>query len=241
MPFSKLLQKLKKPEAREQYRVANKDAQVILHLVGSDDSLLEVDLVDSSAGGLRFRFREEAWPVTEGTELVARLRARDSSQHVETTVEARHIHRKEGEPEAVGCRFVDPKGFFDEADPSLWRVFNRRASFRVPPPAGDPVEVEIVVGDDTVAATLVDISAGGIGLLAPPGALQDEAEVEVGIPLPEVALPLRLRAAVRWRHEADDRDRVGLEFVLGEDEESPDEITDYVMLRQREINQSKAK
>ena len=143
----------------------------------------------------------------------------------------------------VDFAYLDPT--ISETHPELWVYFNRRKAFRVTPPLGEVLEVELSGPQGSASVRLVDISATGVSVTLP-----DEhptpAWVENGLGhkfdlhltlLPEVGeIKLVTRAERVFRQGK--ADCWGLS-ILEEDErhlgDSLEIVEEYIMARQRQM------
>jgi c-di-GMP-binding flagellar brake protein YcgR len=147
----------------------------------------------------------------------------------------------EGESRRYGFQFTDRQQLEQQLRPTLYRLFNRRASYRVRPAPDHPVEVtlECFPGGTPVQAQLIDISTGGMALRVPleaESALADSDRVRVSASLPDCPQRLDLSAIICSRSLAGAEIRYGVKFDLQRTDSSQcqqDAILNFVMARQR--------
>ncbi|MHC4447767.1 MAG: PilZ domain-containing protein, partial [Planctomycetota bacterium] len=159
---------------------------------------------------------------------------------------AKVIHRcdvDEGDGYDYGLQFIDRDRLEGELTPELFRLFNRRGSYRVQPDPTKPVTVTVEVVPDGPRAhgRMVDISATGIGVHVPAAveaALVAVSRIRVSFTLPTSDDPLCLEGIIRSRRLiGGEAVRYGILFMLdageaGQDQQSA--IIDYVRRRQQD-------
>ena len=200
-----------------------------------------LDIVFGGAGFASLAFSESGGPalaVGEKTEISftsVRL-------NKPLVVSARVRHRADRDDfRHYGFQFIERQQLESRLSPELFRLFNRRASYRVKPSPGSPVQVTLQ-GPAGVQATgeLVDISAAGMGLRVPlevEATLTATTHIIVSFSLPDCPHPLSLEAIIRDRHLAGVEIHYGIEFDLEQSKQAKrqeDAIMNFVMKRQRE-------
>ncbi len=227
---------------RKHYRVPTQDRPAAcVAIVQPSGSLKLVDLIDTSAGGLKFSFgRNLRTPPEVGDELPLKIWAEGESGKMSATVIVRRIERQRGIA-TFGCQFINAEGFYQKVTPKLWKAFNRRGSFRVSPPHYDQPEISISWGNESLAGTLKNISAGGLAIL-----FKGKAEFSVGLnvsltfALIEMGPLLNISAEVRHQSLHKGKTVIGVQFDNKTDKGTLNKILGYVSAQQTRVIQAKA-
>ena len=157
-------------------------------------------------------------------------------------VSARVVHRRdEGSSRRYGLQFTDRQQLENQVATELFRLFNRRKTYRVEPDPDVPIEVTLEQrhAGVQVHAQVKDISVGGLGVRVPAdvlAALGTSDRVKVAISLPGRQDPVVLIGNICHRRVAGEEIHYGIEFDLEQSEDpkrQQNAITDYVMKRQR--------
>ncbi len=231
---------------RAHYRIdfaGLEDAQVSVQSAEGVSALGQI--LDLSIGGLGLRFSLDIplpgcpdFTVGEDVELSF---AADRFKRP-LAVSARVVHRlDEGSSRRYGLQFTDRQQLENQVATELFRLFNRRKTYRVEPDPDVPIEVTLEQrhAGVQVHAQVKDISVGGLGVRVPAdvmAALGTSDRVKVAISLPGRQDPVILIGNIRHRRVAGEEIHYGIEFDLEQSEDpkrQQNAITDYVMKRQR--------
>ena len=158
-------------------------------------------------------------------------------------IEARAIRRtEEKKHRTYAFRFTNHHQFEGHSRDAIYRLLNRRSSFRVDPPEEEPIDITLKpdAGGRLVRARLIDISATGLGTRT---SIDVEATLVATIGVTIImALPthpdiVNVPGIIRSRALAGPHVRYGVAFHFGASdhaESKQNAIIDYVMHRQRE-------
>ncbi len=231
---------------RAQYRVdltGREDVQVRLRTADGVSVLAQI--CDGSIGGigLRFSLDNTGCPdLTVGEEVELTIASDRLKRPL--AISARVVHRLDEESSReYGLQFTDRQQLEDQLATELFRLFNRRKTYRVEPDRNAPVEATLEHGQAgvQVQAEVVDISVEGLGVRVPADAmatLGTTDRVKVAISLPGRQAPVILIGTIRFRQVKGEEIGCGIEFDFEQSEDpkrQQNAITDYVMKRQREV------
>ena len=203
------------------------------------------EILDLSIGGVGLRFSLEI-PLsgcpdfTVGEEVQLSFAADRFKRPL--AVSARVVHRLDEEGyRRYGLQFTDRQQLENQLATELFRLFNRRKTYRVEPDPDVPIEVTLEhrQAGVQVQAQVKDISAGGVGVRVPAdvkATLGTSDRVKVAISLPGRQDPVVLIGNICHRRVAGEEIHYGIEFDLEQSEDANRQhsaITDYVMKRQR--------
>ena len=231
---------------RAHYRIdlaGLEDAQVSVKTAQGVSVLGQI--LDLSIGGLGLRFSLDiplpgCPDITVGEEVELSFASDRFKRPL--AVSARVVHRLDEESSRrYGLQFSDRQQLEDELATELFRLFNRRKTYRVEPDPDVPIEVtlEHCQAGVQVQAQVKDISVGGLGVRVPAdvkATLGTSDRVKVAISLPGHQDPVILIGNICHRREAGEEIHYGIEFDLEQSEDpkrQQNAITDYVMKRQR--------
>ena len=242
-------------ERRKQYRVEigqGIDLEVTVRASGG--SSVGGQLFDVSVEGMGVSFVSVRFSMPVGLALQVggdvELVFTSSLLKNPVVISARVVNRADREGSCrYGFQFTDRQQLEKQLSPVLFKLFNRRASYRVAPAHDSPVTVTVEGGPRGMRAQtrVVDISTTGVGVCAPlevESALADTDRVTVFMSLPNYEHPLVFAGIIRNRRLTAAEILYGIEFDL-ERSENPrrqqDAVIEYVMKRQREcLRQGKA-
>lgn len=145
-----------------------------------------------------------------------------------------------------GLAFPNPSILRARLSAGLLRLFNERHSFRVEPTEQDRVDVEISGKGYLATGHMRDVSADGLAVVIDLEAeriLSNVVHVNVQFQLPGQDRPVAFQAEIRNRYElvGDETVCVGLRFdpeASSNFASQQRSVTDYVMVRQRELRES---
>ncbi len=147
-------------------------------------------------------------------------------------------HRTETESSrAYGFRFTNHQPLENQLPGKLFRVFNRRASYRVHPDPDTPIAVTLegVADGMRVQGQMVDISMTGVGVHAavePESALPPTSRIKLCFSLPNSPDPLHMHGIICSRRQlAANEVGYGIELILDTTKTQHQTILDYVMER----------
>lgn len=194
-------------------------------------------VLDVSAGGVMVQLALAGCPDLAMGEEVELSFTLDQLQEP-LVIPARVAHRTETESSrAYGFRFTNRERLESQLPGKLFRLFNRRASYRVHPDPDTPIAVTLegVADGMRVQGQLVDISVTGVGVHAtvePESALPPTSRIKLCFSLPNGADSLHIDAIIR-RQLASKETRYGIEFILETTKtfQQQQTILDYVMER----------
>ena len=148
-----------------------------------------------------------------------------------------------------GFGFLEGERLDAELPSVLRKLFNRRKALRLAPDLGMPVAVvlEGEGGGMRVEARLANLSPIGAGVALDPeseSAFANTSRIGISLSLPGARVPVRLIAHIRHRRLVAGEILYGLEFDpdLSQDfTRRQDQITKYVMERQRALLRTEAR
>ena len=238
MPTGKRLAYLSPPE--------DEDEDVIRAEVGGENGDVAGDVLDVSLKGAAVRIALEHDPTFAIGERVNLTLDSDTlgSATIQATVRARS--------ELSGFRrfdfaFPNPDTLRRQLNAKFMRFFNERKAFRIEPSPETPIDVHMTSETYQPTGRLRDLSADGVGIIVDGESERRLARVvDVGITfaLPGHARPVSFQASIRKRFRLDGTD--GVCYGLSWDPEVSDfsthqqRVIDYVMVRQRELLQTRA-
>ncbi len=158
-------------------------------------------------------------------------------------IEARAIRRTEEQRHRTyAFRYTNHHQFEGHSRDAIYRLLNRRSSFRVKPPEEEPIDITMrpEAGGPLVRARLIDISATGLGTrtsIEVEARLVATLRVTITLALPTHRDPVNVPAIIRSRALAGPHVRYGVAFdfaATDHAESKQNAIIDYVMRRQRE-------
>ena len=234
-------------DGRRQYRVTpDQGSRFHVAVLVSGRRAGEGVLFDASVGGVGVEFLSVDFPqanqpaLAVGQQVDLRITSPTLAEPLELA--ASIVHRVDGDAGIrLGFRFENEAVLRRRDCPELFRLFNRRSSFRVEADPRAPVAVTLARGKHTIDAQLVDISAGGMAVLAPAeadAALESVDVLDATIALPGAAAPLEIPCHVRRRGVTGGAMQYGLEFdfdACGNARRARDVVMRYVMDRQRAV------
>ena len=205
-----------------------------------DKGPLPTRLIDVSAGGAALEVEHDGAEVRTNQETVLRFFVGSGDACFDMHGIIRNVRSSEGRS-TLGIEFTDPSLLQLHLPPSLFKLFNRRRSFRVNPAPDEPITVSLRRSSDNLRLKLgmADISAEGVGATgANPscGLLVVEDRVEIRFSLPGASREVVFQAIVRSVVSREPIWRVGLSFA----ETSPqfarhqNAVQDYVLRRQHD-------
>ncbi len=198
------------------------------------------ELLDVSASGVSLSVAASKVPTFPmGATVFLNLEIPGKESVSELPAYVRHA-REAGSKRVLGLEIVDWRRLHDKLPPRLFGMFNRRHYFRVDMPRLPPIEA--TVRDETDRerlAHVVDLSAGGCGLLFELGDVPASGEViRFQFCLPGTDRTCDLFGTVRSIHEYKDCAQCGIEFDAKQSQAFRAQqkfISQYVMERQREL------
>ncbi|MHC4108884.1 MAG: PilZ domain-containing protein [Planctomycetota bacterium] len=233
-------------DRRQQYRVQPDGPEALrVTIERTGRKAVAGEAMDVSVGGALVRLEaQDVRELTVGEQV--RLHFTGGQLNAPLVATATVVHRcdiDEGDGCNYGLQFMDRDRLEGELTPELFRLFNRRGSYRVQPDAKKPVTVTVEVVPDGPRAhgRMVDISATGIGVHVPAAveaALVAVSRIRVSFTLPTSDDPLCLEGIIRSRRLiGGEAVRYGILFMLdageaGQDQQSA--IIDYVRRRQQD-------
>lgn len=157
-------------------------------------------------------------------------------------IEARAIRRTEDKKHRTyAFRFTNHHQFEGHSREAIYRLLNRRSSFRVKPPDEEPIDITMrPEAGGPVRARLIDISATGLGArtsIEVEATLVATLRVTITLSLPTHRDPVNVPGLIRSRALAGPHVRYGVTFHFGASDQAESKqntIIDYVMRRQRE-------
>ncbi len=158
-------------------------------------------------------------------------------------IEARAIRRTEEQGHRTyAFRYTNHHRFEGQSPEAIYRLLNRRSSFRVKPPQEEPIDITLKPEADAplVRARLIDISATGLGMrtsIDVEATLVATLRVTIIMVLPTHRDPVNVPSIIRSRALAGPHVRYGVAFHFAASdhaESTQNAIIDYVMRRQRE-------
>ena len=238
MPTGERLAYLSPPE--------DEDEEVIRAEVGGENGHVAGDVLDVSLKGAAVRIALEHDPTFAIGERVNLTLDSDTlgSATIQATVRARS--------ELSGFRrfdfaFPNPDTLRRQLNAKFMRFFNERKAFRIEPSPETPIDVHMTSETYQTTGRLRDLSADGVGIIVDGESERRLARVvDVGITfaLPGHARPVSFQASIRKRFRLDGTD--GVCYGFSWDPEVSDfsthqqRVIDYVMVRQRELLQTRA-
>ena len=228
------------------YRVAPTGDEAIRATVSGKSAQAVGDVLDLNLEGARVLIvldHNPTFAVREKVTLTLASKGKKSVQ-VEAIVQARE--ELDGF-RRFGFSFSNPTTLRAQLDAGLLRLFNERQSFRVAPSAKVPVAVQLKSATFQATGRMRDISADGMGVALDGDSdksLSDVLEVSVEFLLPGQQRPVALQAWIRKRVSLDDQDVTCYGLAWDPTGSSDfavqrDQVTDYVMARQREMLQAR--
>ena len=228
----------KTADKRRQYRVeATETPDLTLSLLEPDGQLMPMAIVDVSAGGLAIQVVEKASDrLKQGAtvELVFSLRGEPAP--VEAKARVMSLKERPGLGLVAGMEFLDLEEFFGKIRRGMWKIFNRRKSFRVRPLLDESPGCTTTKKGQPYALNLHDVSLGGLCLRSSP----EEAEwlhslesISFQLLMPGEVSPIKVSGIRRHSWQRDDVVFSGYQFE-SDDEDLLEPIMDYVMKRQRD-------
>ncbi len=231
-------------DRRQQYRVQPAGPEALrVTIERAGRKLVAGEAMDVSVGGALVRLEaQDVRELTVGEQV--RLHFTGGQLNAPLVATAKVMHRcdvDEGGGCNYGLQFMNRDRFEGELSAELFRLFNRRGSYRVQPDPKEPVSITVQVVPDGPRAhgRMVDISATGIGVHVPAAmeaALVAVSRIRVSFTLPTSDDPLCLEGIIRSRRLiGGEALRYGILFMLeageaGEDQQSA--IISYVRQRQ---------
>ena len=231
-------------DRRLNYRVTSTlEREVEVDLVLADGSLVDLVLIDLSAGGVGMAGpAEQVTNMRVGDAIVVRFSSKRLLSPLEIASQVRHIKITD-DGIHYGISFDDWGGIRSHMAPKLRSLFNEREAVRVEPRPGEEVSVTILGESPKITAEgwLGDISVLGVGVWATAEdtvAIENGSLIRIQFMLPRTDKVLELGVQLRYQQVVDARARLGLQIV----NDQPDrwngvhrQITQYVMSRQIEI------
>lgn len=229
--------------SRRKYYRASEGLEGLRIVVEAGPRMVETTILNASAGGAALRAPIEfVAQIAKGQSLNLRFVIRkNESQFIRFAMPAvaRHIDADDG---FLGVEFKDSARLEENLPSHLFRLFNRRRSFRVRADTNQPIDVSLTREADgfTLATVLHDICADGIGARCsgPEGmkfATDDRVTTEFSLPV--TRHPLKFVCSVRAVSERKEGYVVGLAFLEESERFSRNQnaVIDFVMQRQREL------
>jgi len=236
-------------ERRAHYRARSDEVRGVQARVRtSKGAVIAGEPMNVSVDGAALRFavpgpdrpRGPVFEVGEQVELQFTLPA----IHAPILIIATVIHRTEEDgARQYGFQFAGRTQLESQLAPALYRLFNRRTSYRVKPALDSPIGVTltVVASGSTVNAQLLDISTGGMGFRAPLAAesvlaAADRVRVSLSLPTHEPHLDLVVKIRNRWLIGPEVR--YGVEYDLEQTQDAQRQlhvITAFVMDRRRAV------
>ena len=200
------------------------------------------EALDVSIGGTRVQASSPDGPVlVMGDDVQLTFTSDQLEQPL--VVPARTVHRAEEDgTRTYGFQFTDRTLLENQLAGDIYRIFNRRGSYRVQPPDELPIEVTLETDGENkrLRGRMVDISPRGMGVLAPVEAASAFLGIDrimVSFTLPTSPDPVRLEDIIRSRRLTATGVRYGiaLDFqASAQPEAQQNTIIDYVVQRQRD-------
>jgi c-di-GMP-binding flagellar brake protein YcgR len=203
---------------------------------------IEAQPLDVGPDGARLQFDTPGGPDYVMGQLV-NLSFSSSRIGKALVTEARVVRRMEEKGHRTyAFRFTNHHRFEGHAPEEIYRLLNRRGSFRVNPPEEEPIDITLKPeeGGPLVRARLIDISATGLGARTSvdvEATLVATLRVTVMVALPTHPDPVSVPGIIRSRVLAGAHVRYGIAFDFAASdhaESKQNAIIDYVMRRQRE-------
>ncbi len=173
-------------------------------------SWIQADLFDASAAGMGLRFIDRSLDIQAGESLQIELRDPTTAWRAIADV---HVQRVDITEEGIkaGVSFVNTHHFYEQVDPRIHTLFNRRGVRRAQlTEEGYPAVG--VVGEQRLEGFCRDLSVRGAGIeLNNPPPIDDHSPIHVTIVFPQRG-PLTFEACVHNTWEEDNAVRWGIEF-----------------------------
>ena len=232
-------------DRRQQYRVQPAGPEALrVTIERAGQKPVAGEAMDVSAGGALVRLEaQDVRELTVGEQVQLHFTGGQLDAPLVST--AKVMHRcdvDEGGGCNYGLQFMNRDRLEGELTAELFRLFNRRGSYRVQPDPKEPVSVTVQAVPDGPRAhgRMVDISATGIGVHVPAAmeaALVAVSRIRVSFTLPTSDDPLCLEGIIRSRRLiGGEAVRYGILFMLdageaGQNQQSA--IMSYVRQRQQ--------
>lgn len=197
-------------------------------------------LMDISAGGAALSVPDSHLSgLANGHRLLLRITVPQTSVSFEMKTIVRHIRVGDGR-RSFGLQFLQPALL--ETHLPLFRLCNRRNSFRVPPADREDITLSVMRNSDTLnlQMQLVDISEGGVAGLCLDSrreSLAVQNQVAIKFSLARGRQHLALDGTIRAINSGEYTWRIGMAFAEQSLRASGNRqiIADYVLQRQHEI------